>query len=104
METLLAIMPIVIPTNNNSGNITPVSAEGFIALLIVINIITLLIFGIRSLIWLSSKNKRNVYTFFKYTIWSNADILTTDLNTAIFIAFNGIALITYLTAFVTTLL
>lgn len=90
---LLAIIPMSIFLNSGGGNIEPNALVGF---LIACNIFILAIFVVRSLIWLLSTTKKQDWTFTQYTIWSDMDLFTPDINTGLFVYVNGCTVLIWL--------
>lgn len=90
---LLAIIPMPIFLNSGGGSVEPNAQVGF---LIACNIFMLAIFIVRSLIWMLSITKKQDWTFTQYTIWSDMDLFTPDINTGLFVCVNGCAILIWL--------
>lgn len=100
----LAIMQIPMPIFISNGSGETSNPNVFIALFIALNIVSISIFMIRSLIWALSKSKREDWTFVEYAIWSDTELFTPDINTTVFSVVNGGALIVMLTGFILNIL
>lgn len=95
-----AYIPISIPIYHSYGS-GSASPKSIIGLWIALNILSLLIILIRSLIWLIKKPK---YTLFEFAIYSDCELITPFINTVFFIGLNVIALVFTLTIWITSIL
>jgi hypothetical protein len=93
------VIPIIIPSYH--GDYGNMSTKEAIALLIAMNIPSVLIVVIRSLLWLI---KRPAWTYKEYVWYSDMALMTPDCNTFFLVVLNGIAGITALAFFITKIL
>ena len=94
------IIPMPIPVHHNSsGNSDP---NVIVAFFIALNLICILTYLIKTIIWLIKKDKD--CSFKECVIWSDCTNVWTDLNTGLFISINFFALIIMITAFIFNLL
>jgi hypothetical protein len=103
MTPIIIPMPIMMPIVSGGGGSPDELLKVFLALYIVSNIISVLIWTVRLIIW--SIRKNNNFTMWQYVITGDDGyFFTAFLNTGWFLLINGIAVICLFTKIVYDLL
>lgn len=93
--TSLAGVVVPIPIYTGGGGFSDSQA---LAILIASDILSALIYTVLTIVWLIKK--RYEYTFYEYVIYSDTELLFTDLNTLYFLIMNGIGLLGIIAVYV----
>ena len=111
MKKYLVLIFLLISISSFAGVVLPIpiymGGGGFtnnqgLAILIASDIMSALIYFTLSIVWLVKK--RDTYTYWEYVIYSDLELILTDLHTLYFLIMNGIGLLCAIAIYVEKLL